>query len=132
MLIFDSSTPEYNLGSVAVDIANNRLFKPPRNKKSDQLFKLQYANKGIDAVNISDILYHEKVHPCTMYITIFSVEDDSFYYFSIIHRPLLLNLFTNRKIQKASTSSIRKVVFQRLIVLHPSTIALLGKSLLVM
>ena len=66
----DSSTPEYRLGSVIMDIAHHRLFKPARfteenAAKTIRLFlKLQYANKGIDAVNISNILNHKRVQSC--------------------------------------------------------------------
>lgn len=66
MPLFDSSILEYILGSVAVDIANYMLFKPPREENTTQqlcsFFKPQYANKGIDAVNISNIL--KKAQSC--------------------------------------------------------------------
>lgn len=64
MPIFDSSTPEYRLGSVVMDTANHTLFEPPREEGTDQhprlIFKLKYANKGIEAVNICNILNQKK------------------------------------------------------------------------
>ena len=63
----DFSTPEYRLGAVIMDIANHRLFKPTRTEEPTPtprlFFKLQYANKGIDAVNISNILNQKKSNP---------------------------------------------------------------------
>lgn len=66
--LFDFSTPEYRLGSMIMDIAYHRLFKPTQTENTAHaprhFFKLQYANKGIDAVNISNILNHKKVQSC--------------------------------------------------------------------
>lgn len=48
-----------------MDIAYHRLFKPTRTENTAHapryFFKLQFANKGIDAVNISKILNHKKL-----------------------------------------------------------------------
>lgn len=55
MPIFNSSTPDYRLGSVVMNIANHRRFKSREEEPAQQprlFFKLQYANKGADAVNI--------------------------------------------------------------------------------
>lgn len=64
MPIFDSSIPEYVLGSVVMDFANHMLFKPLREEKTTlqlhSFFKPRYANKGIDEVNISNILKKAK------------------------------------------------------------------------
>lgn len=61
--LFDFSTPEYRLRSMIMDIAYHRLFKPTQTENTAHtpryFFKLQFANKGIDAVNISKILNHK-------------------------------------------------------------------------
>ena len=52
-----------------MDVAHHRLFKPPQitdipSESCRQFFKLKFYNKGIDAVNLSNILRHKKVQSC--------------------------------------------------------------------
>jgi hypothetical protein len=59
------STPEYRLNSMIMDVAHHRLFKPPQINDNNpetcrQFHKLKFSNKGIDAVNLSNILRHKK------------------------------------------------------------------------
>ncbi|XP_056012425.1 uncharacterized protein LOC125681516 [Ostrea edulis] len=69
-LYLDFSTPEYRLNSMIMDVAYHRLYKPARtmddipSKSCRQFLKLKFTNKGIDAVNISNILRHKKVQSC--------------------------------------------------------------------
>ena len=66
----DSSTPEYALNSIIMDIAHHRLFQPVRvtddncSKQKRLFLKLKFKNKGIDALNISNVLNHKKVQSC--------------------------------------------------------------------
>ena len=65
----DFSTPEYRLNSMIMDVAHHRLFKPPQINDNNtetcrQFLKLKFSNKGIDAVNLSNILRHKKVQSC--------------------------------------------------------------------
>ena len=66
----DSSTPEYRLDYIIGDVAYHRLFVPPRINDECELQKprrflhLKFDNKGIDAVNINNILNHKKVQSC--------------------------------------------------------------------
>ena len=68
----DSSTPEYRLDYMIGDVAYHRFFVPPRIsdecelKKPHRFLHLKFDNKGIDAVNINNILNHKKskvLHP---------------------------------------------------------------------
>lgn len=51
-----------------MDNANQRIFKPQREEETIKLlrlfFKLHCANKGIDAVIISNMLNHKNVQSC--------------------------------------------------------------------
>ena len=62
---YDSNSPRYNLISIILDIANTRLYKPTRSVENEvrprAFFKLPFANKGIDAINISNILNNKSV-----------------------------------------------------------------------
>ena len=66
----DSSTPEYRLVYMIMDVAHHRLFGPPRIidecelKKPRKFLHLKFDNKGIDAVNINNILNHKSVQSC--------------------------------------------------------------------
>ena len=50
---------------IIIFIARHRLFKPVRTSKKDEiqrhLFKVDFANNGLDAININNILHHEIV-----------------------------------------------------------------------
>lgn len=66
----DSSTPENRLNVMIMNVAYHRLFKPLQIRDgilfeySRRFLKLNFTNKGIDAVNISNILRHEKTKSC--------------------------------------------------------------------
>jgi hypothetical protein len=52
-----------------MDVAHHRLFKSPQINDNNpetcrQFLKLKFSNKGIDAVNLSNILRHGKVQSC--------------------------------------------------------------------
>jgi hypothetical protein len=61
----DFNSPEYKLNSIILDICNNRLFKPVTKHQvppeNHSFIKVKFANKGIDAINLSNILHHKKV-----------------------------------------------------------------------
>ena len=61
-VVINQSSPEYRLVSIILDIAFNRLDKPKPiidNITAERSFlKLKFTNKGIDAINISNILHH--------------------------------------------------------------------------
>ena len=58
-------SPEHRLVSIVSDIANNRLFKPVlinQNTSTSRIFlKLKFENKGIDAINISNLFRNKGV-----------------------------------------------------------------------
>jgi hypothetical protein len=69
----DSSTPEYRLVymiKLIMDVAHHRRFGPARIidecelKKPRKFLHLKFYNKGIDAVNINNILNHKNVQSC--------------------------------------------------------------------
>ena len=59
--IFDTSSL-YKLNSIILDIANCRMFKPVNsdipNESPRKFLNMKFANKGIDAINIGNILDH--------------------------------------------------------------------------
>jgi hypothetical protein len=63
----DSSTPGYRLVYMIMDVAHHRLFCPARIiderelKKPRKFLHLKFDNKGIDAININNILNHKNV-----------------------------------------------------------------------
>jgi hypothetical protein len=66
---FNFSTPEYRLNSMIMDVVHHRLFKSPQindhpPEERRQFLKLNFSNKGIDAVNLSNILRNKKVQSC--------------------------------------------------------------------
>ena len=62
---FDQLSKEYRLQSIILDIANSRLYKPVNSDNqvpnSSKFMTLRFANKGIEAINISKILHHKDV-----------------------------------------------------------------------
>ena len=62
---FDTSSLEYKLNSIILDIANCRMFKPVNsdipNESPRKFLNMKFANKGIDAINIGNILNHRDV-----------------------------------------------------------------------
>ena len=61
----DQSSGEYKVNSIILDIGNCRLFKPVSSSNPldipDKFLHLKFANKGIDAININNILHHKDV-----------------------------------------------------------------------
>ena len=61
----DPLSREYKLNSIIFDIGNCRLFKPVNSSLSndtpDRFLHLKFANKGIDAININNILHNKHV-----------------------------------------------------------------------
>ena len=61
----DTNSTEYRLDSIIMDIAYHRLYKPVRTTTVDNtkrsFFKLKFLNKGIDAINMSNIMHHKNV-----------------------------------------------------------------------
>ena len=54
---------------MVMDVAHHRLFKPPQitdipSESCRQFFKLKFSNKGIDALNLSNILRHKRFQSC--------------------------------------------------------------------
>ena len=61
----DLFSPKYRLSSIICDVASFRLFKPVRSEPlhdNNRIFlHIPFANKGIDAINISNILNRKEV-----------------------------------------------------------------------
>ena len=60
------NSPEYKLVAIILDVAKVRLYKPVQTVSLEEtptcdFLKLDFKNKDIDAVNISNILNHKKV-----------------------------------------------------------------------
>ena len=63
---FIQNSPEYKLVAIILDVAKFRLYKPvqivsPEETPTRDFLKLDFRNKGLDAVNISNILNYNKV-----------------------------------------------------------------------
>ena len=63
--VTDSRSAKYKILALVMDIASHRLFRPVC-EHSEELEKrsflnLKFINKGIDAINISNILHHKRV-----------------------------------------------------------------------
>jgi len=63
--IYESNSPGYKLTSVILDIGRLRLFKPVEIHMTEQekrsFLPLFFANKGLDAINLGNILHHKSV-----------------------------------------------------------------------
>jgi hypothetical protein len=61
----DPFSPKYSLSSIICDVASFRLFKPVRSESlhdnNRKIFHIPFASKGIDAINISNILDRKEV-----------------------------------------------------------------------
>ena len=61
----DMFSPIYRLVSIICDVAFFRLFKPVRSEplhdNNRKFLPIQFSNKGIDAINISNVLHHKEV-----------------------------------------------------------------------
>ena len=63
----DVGSPEHRLQGIIFDISSNRLFKAVRvcdsiETKNQPFLKIKFTNKGIDVLNVSNILNH-KIRP---------------------------------------------------------------------
>jgi hypothetical protein len=63
--VTNPNSNEYKLTAIVLDIGSHRLFKPVGIKKDeiDKCFflKLLFANKGLDGINLGNILHHKLV-----------------------------------------------------------------------
>jgi hypothetical protein len=91
----DSSTPEHRLVYMIMDVVHHTLFGPARIidkcelRKPRKFFHLKFGNKGIDAVNINNILSHKNVQSCIPpYFKMNSTTCISYRYTSIIASKL--------------------------------------------
>ena len=61
----DPFSPKYRLSSIICDVASFRLFKPVRSEplhdNNRKFLHIPFTNKGIDAINISNILNRKEV-----------------------------------------------------------------------
>ena len=62
----DVASPEHRLQGIILDISSNRLFKAVSvgdytETKNRPFLKIKFANKGIDALNLSNILNQKSV-----------------------------------------------------------------------
>ena len=61
----DPFSPKYRLSSIICDVASFRLFKPVRSEplhdNNRKFLHIPFSNKGIDAINISNILNRKEV-----------------------------------------------------------------------
>ena len=64
-LTYDSNSPGYKLTSIILDIGRFRLFKPVLTHETESekrsFLPLFFANKGLDAINLGNILHHKSV-----------------------------------------------------------------------
>ena len=63
----DQHSPESKLVSIISDIGHYRLFQPARimqQKITRGFLKVNFTNKGIDAINLTNILHNKKVTSC--------------------------------------------------------------------
>ena len=63
--VINPNSNEYKLTAIVLDIAGHRLFKPVGIKKDEidkrSFLKLSFANKGLDGINLGNILHHKSV-----------------------------------------------------------------------
>ena len=64
--LYSQNSREYKVKCIVHDIANCRLFKPVNSSltpdnNNHRFLKLNFANKGIDVINICSILHHKSV-----------------------------------------------------------------------
>ena len=61
----DQLSGEYKVNNIILDIGNCRLYKPVSSSNPldtpDKFLHLKFTNKGIDAININNILHHKDV-----------------------------------------------------------------------
>ena len=65
LLFTDNNSIEYRLSSIILDICHHRLFKPVRSDTSSDssrfFLKPKFINKGIDSINLPNILNHKNI-----------------------------------------------------------------------
>jgi hypothetical protein len=63
--VTNPNSNEYKLRAIVLDFAGHRLFKPVGLKKDAidkrSFLKLSFANKGLDGINLGNILHHKSV-----------------------------------------------------------------------
>ena len=63
--VTNPNSNEYKFSSIVLDVAGHRLFKPVCIKKDEidkrSFLKLSFANKGVDGINLGNILHHKSV-----------------------------------------------------------------------
>ena len=89
----DPFSPKYRLSSIIWNVASFRLFKPvqsePLHDNNRKFLHIPFANKGIDAINISNILNRkEVVKEIPPYFTNHSVPIVSYSYTNSIGRKI--------------------------------------------
>ena len=60
--VINPNSNEYNITAIVLDTAGHRLFTPVGIKKDEidkrYFLKLSFANKGLDGINLGNILHH--------------------------------------------------------------------------
>ena len=63
--VSNPNSNEYKFTAIVLDIAGHRPFKPVGIKKDEidkrSFLKLSFANKGLDGINLGNILHHKSV-----------------------------------------------------------------------
>ena len=63
--VTNPNSNEYKFSSIVLDVAGHRLSKPVCIKKDEidkrSFLKLSFANKGVDGINLGNILHHKSV-----------------------------------------------------------------------
>ena len=105
----DVGSPEHRLQGIILDISSNRLFKAVRvcdsiETKNRPFLKIKFANKGIDALNLSNILNHK------------SVQSNIPPYFEYKESPCISHSYTNSVATKIFNykTSLQQLDFQSL------------------
>ena len=103
-----------------LDIANCRLFKPVNSSLSKdspgRFLHLKFANKGIDAININNILHNNNVRK-KQYHHISRINLTARFPI-LIHIPLHLNCSIIDNLYKTSTSLIMNMIVLLVLVLR--------------
>ena len=111
----DVASPEHRLQGIILDFPSSRLFKAVSvcdytETKNRTFLKIKFANKGIDALNLSNILNQKVIFPHTF-------KRSSRHVFPIaILAQLLPKLLTTKEVCSKSTS----IVFPRIPYLVPA------------
>ena len=114
----DVASPEHRLQGIILDISSNRLFKAVsvcdfNETKNRPFLKIKFANKGIDALNLSNILNQKSVQSNIPH----SFKTRSRHVFPIaILAQLLPKFLTTKEVCSKSTS----IVFPRVPYLVPA------------